>query len=186
MTQPSYEATRLLALYHRRATYMQLADTPNKVNDMIKDYIMMKQEIARLERILYGFTVPMDNWGVAQYGIDATLPKGSSGKSQAELKQMDIRERKQLGRLTLLRAKVMVLESYTDSFADLATNIIYDRILDGWTYKSIATELRVSATYVKKRKHYIVELIVCKQKNSKNLKVHEKPLSAQKTPSCPL
>ncbi|WP_412176991.1 sigma-70 family RNA polymerase sigma factor [Lysinibacillus macroides] len=142
---------------------------------MIKDYIMMKQEIARLERILYGFTIPMENWGVAQYGIDAAMPRGSNGKSQAELRQMDIREKKQLGRLTILRAKVTILEKYTDSFPDLATNIIYDRILDGWTYKSIATELRVSATYVKKRKHYIVDLITNEQKTQKVPKYTKNP-----------
>ncbi|RIJ64075.1 sigma-70 family RNA polymerase sigma factor [Rummeliibacillus sp. POC4] len=143
---------------------MQLADTTNKVNEMIKDYMMMKREVARLEKIIFGYTIPMDNWGVAQYGIEAAMPKGSSGKSQAELKQMDLRERRQHNRLLVLRAKVTILESYTDSFSDLPTNIIYDRLLDGWTYRAIAEELNVSVTYVKDRKHHIIDVIVSAQK----------------------
>ncbi|WP_397537858.1 hypothetical protein [Rummeliibacillus pycnus] len=143
---------------------MLLADTTNKVNEMIKDYMMMKKEIARLEQIIFGYSVPMINWGVAQYGMDAAMPKCSSGKSKAELKQMDLRERRQHSRLLILRSKVMILESYTDSFSDLPTNIIYDRLLDGWTYRAIAEELSVSVTYVKDRKHHIMDVIVSAQK----------------------
>lgn len=130
------------------------------ISSIITDYQMMKTEIARLEQILYGYKVPMENWGVAQYGLDAAMPKGSPGKSEAELKKMDLRERKQLERLVYMRTCVHILESFTDSFGDLRTNIIYDHILDGWTYREIASELGVGVTYVKERKHQIIDMIV--------------------------
>lgn len=144
-----------------------LARDANEVNEMMKDYLMMKKEVARLEQIIFGYTVPMINWGVAQYGIEAAMPKGSKGKSQSELKQMDLREQRQHNRLIKLRAKVILLERYTDSFSDLPTNIIYDRLLDGWTYRAIAEELNVGVTYVKERKHYIISVIVSAQ-NAQN------------------
>ena len=104
--------------------------------------------------------IPMDNWGAAQYGLEATMPRGFSGKSEAELKKMDVRERKQLERLSYMRFCVHILESFTNTFADLRTNIIYDHILDGWTYRQIASELGVGVTYVKERKHRIIDIIV--------------------------
>lgn len=131
---------------------------------LVTDYRMMRAEIDRLERILYGFKIPMDNWGVAQYGIDAAMPRGSSGKSEAELKKMDLRERKQIERLMYMRSCVLLLESFTNSFADLRTNIIYDRVLDGLTYREIASEVGVGVTYVKERKHQIIDTIVSAQK----------------------
>ncbi|MBD7944727.1 sigma-70 family RNA polymerase sigma factor [Psychrobacillus sp. Sa2BUA9] len=134
--------------------------TGTSIASIIADYQMMKTEIARLEQILYGFKIPMDNWGVAQYGLDAAMPKGSSGKSEAELKKMDVRERKQMERLNYMRYCVLILESYTNTFSDLRTNIIYDHILDGWTYRQIASELGVGVTYVKECKHQIIDIIV--------------------------
>ena len=134
--------------------------TGTSIASIIADYQMMKTEIARLEQILYGFKIPMDNWGVAQYGLDAAMPKGSSGKSESELKKMDVRERKQLERLSYMRFCVHILESFTNTFSDLRTNIIYDHILDGWTYRQIASELGVGVTYVKERKHQIIDIIV--------------------------
>ena len=138
--------------------------TGTSIASIIKDHHMMKTEITRLEQILYGFKIPMDNWGVAQYGLEAAMPRGSSGKSEAELKKMDVRERKQLERLSYMRYCVLILEGYTNTSSDLRTNIIYDHILDGWTYREIAKELGVGVTYVKERKHQIIEVIASARK----------------------
>ncbi|MEK5056029.1 hypothetical protein MHH96_21815 [Niallia sp. FSL K6-0212] len=69
------------------------------IAELIRDYRMMKREIERLQRIIYGKSVPIRSWVVAQYGVEATLPHGSSGKSKEELRDMDIREQKQIMRL---------------------------------------------------------------------------------------
>src|SRR3954451_9107043 len=60
------------------------------ITELIRDYRMMKREIERLQRIIYGTIQPMRSWGVALYGIEASMPRGSKGKSQAELRDMDI------------------------------------------------------------------------------------------------
>ena len=70
-----------------------------QIAQLIRDYRWMKNEINRLQRIVYGSTFLMKSWGVAQYGIDAAMPKGSEGKSHDEMDAMDVRERKQIERL---------------------------------------------------------------------------------------
>lgn len=49
----------------------------------------MVKEVRRLQKVLYGSVLPMKNWSVAQYGLESAMPKGSPGKSQAELRQME-------------------------------------------------------------------------------------------------
>ena len=51
--------------------------TFNDMEQLIRDYRWMKNEVTRLQLIIYGYQVPMNSWGVAQYGIDAAMPKGS-------------------------------------------------------------------------------------------------------------
>ena len=95
---------------------------------LIRDYRMMKREIERLQKIVYGAPMPMLSWGVAQYGIEATLPKGSKGKSQAELRDMDIREQKQIERLKEYERKVFAIESAADFLDREILKICYDLI----------------------------------------------------------
>ncbi len=63
-----------------------------------------------MQKVLYGSTIPMKNWGVAQYGLEAAMPKGSSGKSQAELRQMDMREERFFKRLKYYQERVYAVE----------------------------------------------------------------------------
>ncbi|WP_453992131.1 sigma-70 family RNA polymerase sigma factor [Bacillus nitroreducens] len=126
---------------------------------LIKDYNWMKKEISRLQRIIYGTSFPMKSWGVAQYGIEATLPKGSRGKSQAELEAMDLREKRQIERLETYERYVYALESAVDVLKDERLKIIYDCLLDEMTYRQIALHLNVSKDYVQKRKNEIVRQI---------------------------
>lgn len=69
------------------------------ISQLIRDYNWVKKEIILLQRIVYGPPVPMIKWGVAQYGIESLMPKGSKGKSAAEMDQMDLREKRQIQRL---------------------------------------------------------------------------------------
>ncbi|TWJ99384.1 hypothetical protein CHCC20493_1924 [Bacillus licheniformis] len=57
-----------------------------EIEKLISSYHWMAKEVQRLQRVLYGSDIPMRSWGVAQYGLEAAMPKGSPGKSQAELK----------------------------------------------------------------------------------------------------
>lgn len=75
---------------------------PKDIENLINSYHWMVKEVQRLQRVFYGSAIPMKNWGVAQYGLDAAIPKGSPGKSQAELRQMDMREERLFKRLMQL------------------------------------------------------------------------------------
>ncbi|MBO0959552.1 sigma-70 family RNA polymerase sigma factor [Neobacillus sp. MM2021_6] len=120
------------------------------ITELIRDYRMMKREIARLQRIIYGTSFPMRSWGVAQYGIEAAMPKGSSGKSQVELKNMDIREQKQFRRLEDYECKVIAIESAGDLLDREILKIVYDCMLSGMTRYQIADHLEVSRDSVDK------------------------------------
>lgn len=126
------------------------------ISQLIRDYNWMKKEIVRLQRIIYGSTYPMKSWGVAQYGIEATLPKGSRGKSIAELEAMDIREKKQRERLETYERYVYALEKAVDVLKDERQKIIYDCLLDEMTYRQIAMHLNVSKDFVQRQKNDIV------------------------------
>ena len=118
--------------------------------ELIRDYRMMKREIERLQKIIYGKVFPMSSWGVAQYGIEAALPKGSRGKSQAELKDMDIRERKQIERLEEYQRRVIAIESAGDFLEKEIHKIVYDCMLSGMTRQQIAAHLEISRESVDK------------------------------------
>lgn len=131
----------------------------DQISQLIKDYRWMKNEINRLQRIVYGSTSPMKSWGVAQYGIDAAMPKGSKGKSFAEMDAMDVREKKQIERLEAYERNVYALEMAVDALSDERQKIIYDCLLDEMTYRQIALHLAVSKDYVQKQKNDIVRQI---------------------------
>ncbi|MEK3886546.1 sigma-70 family RNA polymerase sigma factor [Bacillus sp. FSL K6-3431] len=131
----------------------------DRISQLIKDYNWMKKEIARLQRIIYGSTSPMKSWGVAQYGDEAAMPRGSSGKSYAELRDMDIREEKQIRRLEDYQRNVYALETAIDVLEDERQKIIYDCLLDEMTYRQIALHLSMSKDFVQKQKNDIVRQI---------------------------
>lgn len=118
------------------------------INELIRDYRMMKREIERLQKILYGKPFPMRSWGVAQYGDESSLPKGSPGKSQAELRDMDIREQKQIQRLEEYQRKVIAIESAGDLLDREILKIVYDCMLSGMTRQEIANHLEISRNFV--------------------------------------
>ncbi|WP_240056487.1 sigma-70 family RNA polymerase sigma factor [Bacillus mesophilum] len=120
------------------------------ISELIRDYRMMKREIDRLQKILFGQTMPMRSWGVAQYGIEATLPHGSAGKSQAELRDMDIREQKQIARLEEYQRRVYAIESAGDYLDKEILKIVYDCMLEGMTRQAIAVHLEISRDSVDK------------------------------------
>lgn len=130
-----------------------------KIEEWVRDYNWMKKEIVRLQKVNYGNSISMRSWGVAQYGIEAVMPKGSSGKSAAELEHMDIREEKQRKRLEKYECIVYALEMAFDALEDERQKIIYDCLLEEMTYRQIAMHLNVSKDYVQRQRKKIVRQI---------------------------
>lgn len=128
----------------------------DQIESLLRDYHWMKKEVERLERTIYGYTTPMKSWGVAQYGIEATLPKGSSGKSQAELRDMDLREERLYKRLEKYKGKVFAIEMAADLLEGEKEKVIYDCMLDGMSYRAIAYHIGTSRNQAKKYKDAIL------------------------------
>ena len=126
---------------------------------MISNYRLWKREIQRLERMLYGGYRSMSSWGVAQYGLDAAMPKGSSIMPKSELERLDVRERSQLARLGRLESYVYALEAAYDILKSEQQKIIYDCLLDGMTYRQIAEHMASSKDFVYRQKKDIVRQI---------------------------
>jgi hypothetical protein len=124
-----------------------------EVEDLIYDYHWMKSEVYRLYRRLFGGSLfPSRSVGVAQYGIEATLPKGSPLKSYAELEAMDAREERQYKRLKYLEAKVKAIEKIPDYLSDDIQLVILDCMMDGMSYRAIAAHLGMNREKVREIK----------------------------------
>lgn len=126
------------------------------IERLIRDYQWMRREVDRLQNALYGYATPMRSWGVAQYGIEAAMPKGSSGKSQAELKNMDLREERLYKRLMKFEGRVYAIEWAGELLEDEKERVVYDCMLDGMSYRSIAELLGMTRNQVKKTKDAIL------------------------------
>ncbi|MCY9444431.1 sigma-70 family RNA polymerase sigma factor, partial [Bacillus spizizenii] len=96
------------------------------IENLINSYHWMAKEVHRLQRVLYGSVIPMKNWGVAQYGLEAAMPKGSPGKSQAELRQMDMREERLFKRLKYYEERVFAVELGAEKIKGEQHKVIYD------------------------------------------------------------
>lgn len=129
------------------------------VGYLVSNYRFWKKEIERLERVLFGFRSSMGSWGVAQYGLDAAMPKGSSIRSAKELDKMDIREKSQWLRLERLQGYVFALEKALDIIEDEQLKTIYDCLLDGMTHRDIAAHLSASKDFVRYKKQEVFSQI---------------------------
>lgn len=127
-----------------------------QLETLIKDYHWMKKEVERLQNIIYGYKTPMRSWGVARYGDEARMPRTSPLKSQAELKQMDIREERLFKRLKNFEEIVYALELAADYLNNEKDKVIYDCLLDGMSYRAIAYHVGISRNDVRKRKEIIL------------------------------
>jgi hypothetical protein len=128
-----------------------------QIEELLRDYHWMIREIVRLERCLYGSSFSKKrSWGVALYGDEAGMPKGSSGKSQAELVAMDDREERLYKRIRKLVEKVQILELVSDDIHGEMHKVVYDCMLEGMSYRSIAKHLGVSRDKIRQIKDEII------------------------------
>lgn len=126
---------------------------------MINEYRFWKKEIMRLENVIWGGYSPARSEGVAQYGIEAVMPKGSSIRSARELDQMDARERIQYKRWEKLSSYIYALDYGFEILRDEKLQTIYDCLLDGMTYRQIAEFLNTSKDYVRIKRNELIRQI---------------------------
>lgn len=130
-----------------------------EIENLIYDYHWMKKEVDRLEKILWGSPIPIRSAGVAQYGIEATLPKGTYLKSYEELEQMDLREERLYKRWEKYRKKVIAIEMIAESIKDDKMLIIIDCMMEGMSYRAVAAHLGVSRNRLREMKEDMLSQI---------------------------
>lgn len=126
---------------------------------MINEYRFWKKEIVRLENVIWGSYSPARSEGVAQYGIEAIMPKGSSIRSARELDHMDARERIQWKRWEKLSTYIYAIDYGFEILKNEKLRTIYDCLLDGMTYRQIAEFLNTSKDYVRIKRNEIIRQI---------------------------
>ncbi|CAL1524485.1 sigma-70 family RNA polymerase sigma factor [Bacillus subtilis] len=126
------------------------------IENLINSYHWMAKEVHRLQKVRYGSVIPMKNWGVAQYGLEAAMPKGSPGKSQAELRQMDMREERLFKRLKYYEERVYVVELGVEKIKEEKHKVIYDCMMEGMSYRAISLHLGISRETVRKMKDELI------------------------------
>lgn len=127
-----------------------------EIETLLRDYRWMVKEIDRLERSLYGSRSSGKSWGVAQYGIEAAMPKGSGGISQVELTALDQREERMIKQIKKLSQKVEAIEQAAEHIEGEMHKVVFDCILEGMSYRAIADHLGVSRDKVRKVKIDII------------------------------
>lgn len=116
-----------------------------QVEDLIYQYHWRKKELDRLHNILFGTKANMKSIGVAQYGVEATLPKPNTNiKSTPEIDEMDARERRLYKRWMEYKEKVQGIELLGDFLESEKHLIILDCMMEGMSYRSIADHLGVN------------------------------------------
>ncbi|MGY4715358.1 sigma-70 family RNA polymerase sigma factor [Bacillus amyloliquefaciens] len=128
------------------------------IENLINSYHWMVKEVQRLQRVLYGSTIPMKNWGIAKYGLEAAMPKGSLGKSQDELRQMDMREERLFKRLKYYEERVYAVELGAEKIKGEQHKVIYNCKMEGMSYRAIGLPLAFQGTVRKMKDELISQL----------------------------
>ncbi|WP_057760652.1 helix-turn-helix domain-containing protein [Cytobacillus praedii] len=129
----------------------------NEIEKLIYDYHWLRKEVSRLEKIVFGFSVPIKSIGVTQYGVEASLPKGSLLKSEAELAALDVREKRLYKRLNMYRKKVFAIEKIAElHLADDQELTLMDCMMEGMSYRAIAAHLGLSREKIRTLKNELI------------------------------
>ncbi len=100
------------------------------------------------------------------------MPKGSPGKSQAELRQMDMREERLFKRLKYYEERVYAVELGAGKTKGEQHKVIYNCMREGVSYRAIGLHLGISRETVRKMKdEFIIHLCLgCHFERLLNLK----------------
>ncbi|MFS0783569.1 hypothetical protein [Bacillus sp. 1P06AnD] len=132
-------------------------DIVQKTEEDLKNYKWMRNERVRLANELFKDPSLSISSGVAQYGDEAGLPKGSSGLSQAELKNLDDREQRMYKRYIELNRKIEKMDAAVISLGNEKERTVLECIMDGETMTAIAIHMSLSRVRLNEIKKSIVK-----------------------------
>ncbi|WP_227396995.1 sigma-70 family RNA polymerase sigma factor [Jeotgalibacillus aurantiacus] len=152
--------------------------TKKEIENLIYKYHWQSKEASRLASLIFGRTGGSEkSWGVAQYGLEAVMPKGSSIRSARELEEMDKREERLYKRYMKFNEHVETLEriaAEVESFSDERMAIIIDCMMEGMSYRSIAMHLGINRNLIRELKDDMLCQICQKCHFVHDLKLEEK------------
>lgn len=135
---------------------MSVATTYNKfqIYGILKDYFWMIREIKKIDYELS----KTDFQGVAQYGMEATLPHAVGIVGRA-LENEVIRRSKKSERMMEYAKKVNFVNERLHKVTDEKEKVVLDCLLDGMNIAAIGHHLKLSRKQVHKLRDNIVELL---------------------------
>lgn len=129
----------------------------HQILDLMFDY---NDNVALLENLRAETTVGA---GIAQYGIEATMPK-AQGETGDPVFREYVRRNRAFGRYGEITEKLLPIQNFVESpdydlQLDLTNKIILDLTLDGQSQRAIARIVNMSYQNVQKKQLLIAETI---------------------------
>jgi hypothetical protein len=131
-----------------------------KTEEDLRSYHWMVKEIERLSNKLdkaIRSSGPSENL-VAQWGVEAIMPKGK-GQKIAEMSISDERYERQWQRLEKLRGKVQKIERAVENITNEKERTVLECILDGERMNMIARHVGISRQYLNGIKRLLVKKV---------------------------
>jgi DNA-directed RNA polymerase specialized sigma24 family protein len=125
-----------------------------QIYDILKSYHWKIREIKRIDEHLE----ETDFKGVAQYGIEATLPTGKGVVGRA-LENEIIRRDKKSKRLMNYIEEVNFINDHLDKIKDEKEKVVLDCMLDGMSITAISKHMGISRRHVHKLQDKLVETL---------------------------
>lgn len=118
--------------------------TKNELEQMIYDYHWQAREADRIKYLLNNIELP-SGVKTTQYGEEATLPKANTSiKSKSEINAMSKREERLYSRYLRYTENTQFVESLASYLTDDIQLIILDCMMEGMSYRSIASHIGTS------------------------------------------
>ncbi|WP_239700344.1 hypothetical protein [Mammaliicoccus sp. D-M17] len=133
--------------------------TPNDIREMFKNYEWMSNELEG------AMLIEMDSNLIAQYGIEATMPK-PQGLTSDKICNMIINKEKEDKKLVKWAKKVKFIDECEDLFSRDLDVFVYRKLKQGYSHTTIGAMSREHKSTISNRVTKIVEIMSNASKSS--------------------
>lgn len=130
--------------------------TENSVYEILSNYHWMIKEVKRIEYLLE----QTEFTGVAQYGIEATMPKPQGGITKDAMANEVARRDKKLSRKIRLIEKIEFVQKRMERVQDEREKVVLDCLLDGMSINAISHHMGLTRRHINNLRQNIVKTLV--------------------------
>ena len=130
--------------------------TENTIFNVLSDYHWMIKEIKRIDELLDDTEFS----GVAQYGIEATLPKPQGGLTKDAMANEIARRDKKMARRLKMVQKVEFVQKRIERIQDEREKVVLDCLLDGMSINAISHHMGLTRRHINNLRQNIVKKLV--------------------------